>query len=537
MRRQHLPVLVHHQPVRFLRPRQHLFSIFGCHQPRICVLVDRGRGAFAQRQRNPFFLLPRALDVGSGCRHIPLIAIEERNLDGHFCNSFPAFRVRHAPERFVVVLQPAAQLHIRNRSAPGLHEHTLSPPLRRLGDSNRRTFLRNRLHHLFLVQFRPVFFQVSRHRRHGHFRLPDHCRKRPPFLSQSIFLHPRTHPHALRFHFHFQHFAFVRLSRVHQPPLGFGCILRNFRHIPPRIEQLLRRQHAQERDLHRTLYSYLLLLRFQLRQFHFLSKNISIQSQFSARNDRLLHKESLLSAPHRSASNFIPRVSHRRIRIEPRLLLARLRRANFRFGLPQSRIRFARDLLRLLQRDELPVRAFLRSSKSWVFRLDGTRSAAHRVLLLGHLHLLCSRGILHQQCARDNQHSQSRLDSHVLPSSSLCPLCLCANWFYDSSFCSSSANTLAIFFFITIASYSLPGRTRTIVIIPIIPALQFFGIPSVSGFSTTSSIPISMNASCGNPGTLDAFGAIGEGCTCSKGTLFASDIICPTAFSSVWSAV
>src|SRR5882724_5015515 len=229
IRSQHLPVLVHHQSIRFLCARQHLFAIFRRHQPRICVLVDRGRGARAQRQRNSLLLLSRPLDVGSGCRHIPLISIEERNLDGHFCNSLPSFRVRYASERFVVVFHSRPQLHIRNGSAPGLQEHTLGPPLCRLGDSNRRTLLRNCLHHLFLVQFRPVLFQVSRHRRHWHFRLPDHCRKRPPFLPQSVLLHSRAHSHALCFHFRLQHFAFVRLSRVHQPPLGFCCILRNLR--------------------------------------------------------------------------------------------------------------------------------------------------------------------------------------------------------------------------------------------------------------------------------------------------------------------
>ena len=65
-----------------------------------------------------------------------------------------------------------------------------------------------------------------------------------------------------------------------------------------------------------------------------------------------------------------------------------------------------------------------------------------------------------------------------------------------------------------ISSNSLSGSTRTMVIMPIIPADQFLGRPKVSGFSTASSMPISMKASCGKPGTLLALAATGEEGTC-----------------------
>ena len=183
--------------------------------------------------------------------------------------------------------------------------------------------------------------------------------------SRSVFSCIRAdHAHALRFHFRFQHFGFIGLAGIHQAPLRLRGILRDLRQVAARIEQLLRRQYAQKRHLHRALHADFLFLRLELRELHVFSEYLAAQSQLSAGHDRLLHKKSLLSAAYRAAANFIARVANRRIRIEPRLLPPCLRRANLCLRLPQRRIRLAGDLLYLLQRDQRALRMLLRSSPS-----------------------------------------------------------------------------------------------------------------------------------------------------------------------------
>src|SRR5206468_10476040 len=200
-------------------------------------------------------------------------------------------------------------------------------------------------------------------------------------------------------------------------------ILRDRGHVAPGVEQLLSSQNTQKGHLHSALHAHLLFFSFHLRELHVSSENVSAQPEFSTRNDRLLHKKSLLPAADRSSSDFISRINHCRVRIQPGLLLACLGRANLRLRLPQCGIRITGDLLHLPQRNQRALHLFLRPSHPWIFWLY--HGHLHRMVLLlpGHLHLLPSRDATRRQHSCNHHRSKFRSDSHVVSSSSLCTLC------------------------------------------------------------------------------------------------------------------
>src|SRR6266851_9488714 len=167
------------------------------------------------------------------------------------------------------------------------------------------------------IQLRPAFFQITCDSRQRQIRFSYNRGERTPFFAKRVFLHSRRHAHALRFHFRFEHFGFVGLAGIHQPPLSFRRVLRNLRHVAARLEQFLRRQNAQERHFHRALHADFLFFCLDLRELHVFSENRTAQAQFSAQDYRLLHEEALLSPADRAAANLIARVAGRWIRIEP----------------------------------------------------------------------------------------------------------------------------------------------------------------------------------------------------------------------------
>ena len=209
------------------------------------------------------------------------------------------------------------------------------------------------------------------------------------------------------------------MAGIHQPPLSLRRVLRNLRHVAARLEQFLRGQNAQERHFHRALHADFLFFCLDLRELHIFSENRTAQAQFSAQDHRLLHEEALLSPADRAAANLIARVAGRWIRIEPRLLLTRPGRADFRLRLPQSGIRFVRDFLRLLERDENSLRVLLRSPHPRVFRFHRWNFHVLVLLLFGHLHFLRSRGASRCQHACNHHRSEFPSDAHVVSPSSL----------------------------------------------------------------------------------------------------------------------
>src|SRR5437016_1316901 len=217
------------------------------------------------------------------------------------------------------------------------------------------------------------------------------------------------------FHFRVEYLGFVRLAGIHQSPLCLCGILCDHGHVASGIEQFLSGQHAQERHLHGTLYAHFLFFRFDLREFHFVSENPPAQAEFSARDYGLFHKEALLPAAHGAPTDFIARVSHRWIRIKARLLLARLGGANLRLRLPQRGIRFAGDLLHLLERDQRTFRIFLRSSHPRIGRFYRRHFHLMMLFLRGHLHFLRSRDASRCEHARNHHDSEFISHSHAFP--------------------------------------------------------------------------------------------------------------------------
>ncbi len=220
-------------------------------------------------------------------------------------------------------------------------------------------------------------------------------------------------------------------------------------------------------------------------------------------------------------------------------MLSRLGCAYLRFRLSQCRVRFSSHSLGFFQREQFRVPLLLCPSHLWIDHLHPMHLHV-RVLRL-FLRFIFRRHVWHlrhllplrkhacrKSCSTYHQHPNQKSPHVVSP---VCHVLL------RRFFCAPPPHPLCFWIRSCISSYSLSGNTRTIVIIPIIPALQFRGNPLVSGLATASSIAISMNASCGNPGTRFAFSDIGEWCTCSTPRLSESDCICCIAFSSVEFAV
>jgi len=114
-----------------------------------------------------------------------------------------------------------------------------------------------------------------------------------------------------------------RLADAAQLPDDANRTLRNGQNVLLQRQPLLRRKHPVVRHAHIIFYALALRIGSHLALFLFGPAHFAIQRELSAQDDRLLHKKSLFAAAVGSSTNFIVTVTHRGIRIQPRLQFLR----------------------------------------------------------------------------------------------------------------------------------------------------------------------------------------------------------------------
>ena len=354
-------------------------------------MVEHEGGAIAEHEFHALLLLLGAIDVLTRGGDISLVAVPDGERHADFGEFFPAGRSVDSRELLTAVHSAGPQLKVGNRLGLGAAEHGLRTGSGNRGDADSRTLFGDRFDNLLFIELRKLGFQVSFDGLERHFRFSDNGREGAPFLAESAFLHSGADLHASGFNLGLQDFRFVGLPGIHQPPFGFRVVLGNARQIAFGLQHLLRREHAVKSDANGAFNADLLLFRFDLRKPDFLAENLAVLGELSRGDNGLGDEESLFSAAHRSAADFVSGVAYGGIRVEAGLLLPCLRGAKFRFRLPQRGIALCR---RLLQRGETHQRTFgllLCFPHARKFRFHGSR--VHRVagvlLHSGHaLHLV-----------------------------------------------------------------------------------------------------------------------------------------------------
>src|SRR6185295_11557362 len=178
-----------------------------------------------------------------------------------------------------------------------------------------------------------------------HVGLTDYGAERAPLFAQGVFLHARGDAHTLGFDFGVEDFGLVGLAGVEQAAFGVGAVLRDFVEVAAGVEKFLRGKDTNEGHFHGAFDTDALLFGFDGGELCFVAENVFREAEFARGDDGLLDEEALFAAADRAAADFVTRVANGGIGVEAGLLAAGVGGADFGFGLVESGIVFAREML------------------------------------------------------------------------------------------------------------------------------------------------------------------------------------------------
>jgi hypothetical protein len=164
--------------------------------------------------------------------------------------------------------------------------------------------------------------------------------------------------------------------------LCVGIVLRNFREVAARVEHFLRGEDADERHLDGGFYADALLVGFNGGELCLLAEYFAAETEFASGDDGLLNEEAFFAAADGAAATFIAGVADDGIRVEAGLLLTGFGGADLGFGLAESWIVLARDILDLIEGDQRGFCGSLGAAKFGVVGAD-ERDVAVVVVFVG----------------------------------------------------------------------------------------------------------------------------------------------------------